>query len=111
MADVLHRQRVLVPAMRRRWRIYGISFPILLRVDDVFLSGAVGGIVESSGELFRRWSSARSRCCRGAAGGFRRLAALWQNHLNYSGSSAQGVTIKATLAQTHFKRNNSWSVG
>ena len=25
--------------------------------------------------------------------------------------SAQGITIKATLAQTHFKRNNSWSVG
>jgi len=36
---------------------------------------------------------------------------LWQNHLNYPGSSVQGVTIKATLAQTHFKRNNSWSVG
>ena len=36
---------------------------------------------------------------------------LWQNHLNYPGSSAQGITIKATLVQTHFKRNNSWSVG
>jgi len=51
VAVVLHQQRVLVPAMRRRWRVYGISFPILLRVDGVFLSGAVGGIVESSGEL------------------------------------------------------------
>ena len=36
---------------------------------------------------------------------------LWQNHLNYSGSSAQAITIKATPTQTHFKRNNSWSVG
>ena len=36
---------------------------------------------------------------------------LWQNHLNYPGSSAQAITIKATPAQTHFKRNNSWSVG
>ena len=51
VAVLLHRQCVLVPAMRRRWRVYGISFPILLRVDGVFLSGAVGGIVESSGEL------------------------------------------------------------
>ena len=37
--------------------------------------------------------------------------AVWQNHLNYPGSSAQAITIKATPAQTHFKRNNSWSVG
>ena len=37
--------------MRRHWRVYGMSFPIPLRVDGVFLSGAVGGIVESSGEL------------------------------------------------------------
>ena len=36
---------------------------------------------------------------------------LWQNHLNYSGSSAQAITIKATPTQTHFKRNNSSSVG
>ena len=36
---------------------------------------------------------------------------LWQNHLNYPGSSAHAITIKATPAQTHFKRNNSWSVG
>ena len=36
---------------------------------------------------------------------------LWQNHLNYPGSSAQDITIKATPAQTHFKRNNSWSIG
>ena len=36
---------------------------------------------------------------------------LWQNHLNYPGSSAQAITIKVTLAQTHFKRNNSGSVG
>ena len=36
---------------------------------------------------------------------------VWQNHLNYPGSSAQAITIKATPAQTHFKRNNSWSVG
>ena len=35
---------------------------------------------------------------------------LWQNHLNYPGSSAQAIIIKATTAQTHFKRNNSWSV-
>ena len=35
---------------------------------------------------------------------------LRQNHLNYPGSSAQAITIKATPAQTHFKRNNSWSV-
>ena len=48
VAVVLHRQRVLVPAVRRRWRVYGINFPILLHVDGVFLSGAVGGIVESS---------------------------------------------------------------
>jgi len=34
-----------------------------------------------------------------------------QNHLNYPGSSAQAITIKATPAQTHFKRNNSWSIG
>ena len=37
--------------------------------------------------------------------------AVWQNRLNYPGSSAQTITIKATLAQTHFKRNNSGSVG
>ena len=36
---------------------------------------------------------------------------LWQNHLNYSGSSALAITIKATPTQTHFKWNNSWSVG
>ena len=36
---------------------------------------------------------------------------VWQNHLNYPGSSAQAITIKATPAQMHFKRNNSWSVG
>ena len=36
---------------------------------------------------------------------------LWQNHLNYPGSSAQAITLKATPAQTHFKQNNSWSVG
>ena len=36
---------------------------------------------------------------------------LWQNHLNYPGSSAQAITIKAILAQMHIKRNNSWSVG
>jgi hypothetical protein len=35
----------------------------------------------------------------------------WQNHLNYPGSSAQAITIKATPAQMHFKRNNPWSVG
>ena len=35
---------------------------------------------------------------------------VWQNHLNYSGSSALAITIKATPTQTHFKRNNSWSV-
>ena len=51
VAVVLHQQCVLVLVMRRRWRVYGISFPILLRVDGVFLSGAVGGIVESSGEI------------------------------------------------------------
>ena len=32
---------------------------------------------------------------------------LWQNHLNYPSSSALAITIKATLIQTHFKRNNS----
>ena len=36
---------------------------------------------------------------------------VWQNHLNYPGSSALAITIKATSTQTHFKRNNSWSVG
>ena len=36
---------------------------------------------------------------------------VWQNHLNYPGSIAQAITIKATPAQTHFKRNNSWFVG
>ena len=36
---------------------------------------------------------------------------LWQNHLNYPGSSALAITIKATSTQTHFKQNNSWSVG
>ena len=36
---------------------------------------------------------------------------VWQNRLNYPGSSAQAITNKATLAQTHFKRNNSGSVG
>ena len=36
---------------------------------------------------------------------------LWQNHLNYPGSSALAITIKATPTQTHFKWNNSWSVG
>ena len=36
---------------------------------------------------------------------------LWQNHLNYPDSMAQAITIKATPAHTHFKRNNSWSVG
>ena len=35
---------------------------------------------------------------------------LWQKHLNYPGSSAQAITIKATPAHTHFKWNNSWSV-
>ena len=44
-----------------------------------------------------------------AASLLRRL--MWQNHLNYPGSSAQAITIKATPAQTHFKRNNPWSVG
>ena len=39
------------------------------------------------------------------------LQLLWQNHLNYPGSSAQAIIIKATTAQMHFKRNNSWSVG
>ena len=37
-------------------------------------------------------------------------ASVWQNHLNYPGSSALAITIKATLTQTHLKRNNSWSV-
>ena len=36
---------------------------------------------------------------------------LWQNHQNYPGSSALAITIKATPTQTHFKWNNSWSVG
>ena len=36
---------------------------------------------------------------------------LWQNHLNYPGSSALAITIKATPTQTHFKQNNSWYVG
>ena len=36
---------------------------------------------------------------------------LWQNHLNYPGSSALAITIKAIPTQTHFKWNNSWSVG
>ena len=40
-----------MPAMRRCWCVYKISFPILLRADGVFLSGVVGGIVESSGEI------------------------------------------------------------
>jgi len=39
------------------------------------------------------------------------VTALWQNYLNYPGSSALAITIKATPTQTHFKRNNSWSVG
>ena len=39
------------------------------------------------------------------------LHCMWQNHLNYAGSSALAITMKATPAQTHFKRNNSWSVG
>jgi hypothetical protein len=36
---------------------------------------------------------------------------LWQTHLNYPGSSALAITIKATPTQTPFKQNNSWSVG
>ena len=36
---------------------------------------------------------------------------LWLNHLNYPGSSALPITLKATPAETHFKQNNSWSVG
>ena len=36
---------------------------------------------------------------------------VWQNHLNYPGSSAIAITIKATPKQTHFKWNNTWSVG
>src|SRR6185312_16412233 len=36
-----------------------------------------------------------------------RSMSVWQNHLNYPSSNAQAITIKATLAQTHFKRNNS----
>jgi hypothetical protein len=40
-----------------------------------------------------------------------RHSRLWQNHLNYPGSSALAITIRATSTQTHFKRNNSWSVG
>ena len=39
------------------------------------------------------------------------LPRMWQNHLNYPGSSALAITLKATPAQTHFKRNNSWYVG
>ena len=39
------------------------------------------------------------------------LLYVWQNHLNYPGSSALVITLKVTPAQTHFKRNNSWSVG
>ena len=39
------------------------------------------------------------------------LSYMWQNHLNYPGSSALAITLKATPADTHFKRNNSWSVG
>src|SRR6185437_2672747 len=29
---------------------------------------------------------------------------VWQNYLNYPGSSALAITLKATPAQTHFKR-------
>ena len=36
---------------------------------------------------------------------------VWQNHLNYPGSSVLAITIKATPTQTHFKRNNSWYAG
>ena len=32
---------------------------------------------------------------------------MWQNHLNYPGSSALAITIKATPTQTHFKQINS----
>ena len=64
--------------------------------------------------------SARSRsesgmCTRGVVRGVLQVGSwrsgLWQNNLNYPGSSAQAITIKATPAQTHFKRNNPWSVG
>jgi hypothetical protein len=36
---------------------------------------------------------------------------VWQNHLNYPGSSALAITIKSTPTQTYFKWNNFWSVG
>ena len=62
------------------------------------------------GESMRR---RRPRVWRGArvarAGATGHL--VWQNHLNYPGSSALAITIKATPTQTHFKRNNSWCVG
>ena len=58
----------------------------------------------------RRWVSGEIQED-GAVQGLRRWPRVWQNRLNYPGSSAQTITIKATLAQTHFKRNNSGSVG
>src|SRR6185312_3251988 len=32
----------------------------------------------------------------------RKRSAMWQNHLNYLGSSVLAITIKATPTQTHF---------
>ena len=54
--------------------------------------------------------ASRQRAGEGTASGVAAWC-VWQNHLIYPGSSALAITIKATPTQTHFKRNNSWSVG
>ena len=56
----------------------------------------VGGVEQTRLELTHFWSV-----------WMRDGGSLWQNHLNYPGSSALAITIKATPTQTHFKRNNS----
>jgi hypothetical protein len=36
---------------------------------------------------------------------------VWQNHLNYSGSSAQTIAIQATWPQRTSNGTTQWSVG
>ena len=88
-----------------RGRLRNVEYSILLVMSElstVRCDRVLGLWLQGHG---RRLSM---ESCRGGAQSGRQL---WQNRLNYPGSSAQAITIKATLAQTHFKRNNSGSVG
>ena len=81
------------------------------RANGMILQGLKPRIFNKLNKFGRRWLTELPsviwslRMTPSRATGF-----MWQNHLNYPGSSAMAITNKATPTQTHFKRNNSWSV-